>query len=36
MKDKLFNIKLEAVWEIIVNDFQGLKYMIELILKNEF
>lgn len=31
-----FNIKLEAVWEIIVNDLQGLKYMIDLILRNEF
>jgi len=31
-----FHIKLDAVWDIIVNDLTGLKQIIETILKNEF
>ena len=31
-----FNIKLEAVWDIIVNDLPKLKQITETILKNEF
>ncbi len=31
-----FNIKLDAVWEIILNDLPELKNMVELVLKNEF
>ena len=31
-----FQIKLDAVWEIIINDLPELKKVIETILKNEF
>lgn len=31
-----FNIKLDAVWDIILNDLPDLKQIIETILKNEF
>ncbi len=31
-----FNIKLEAVWDIVVNDLPKLKQVIETILKKEF
>ena len=31
-----FNIKMEAVWDIIVNDLSKLKQVIETILKKEF
>ena len=31
-----FNIKLDAVWEIIIHDLSKLKKVIETILKNEF
>ena len=31
-----FNIKLDAVWDIIANDLPGLKQIIETILNNEF
>jgi uncharacterized protein with HEPN domain len=31
-----FNIKLSAVWQIIVADLPELKYVIQTILKNEF
>ncbi len=31
-----FHIKLDAVWDIIINDLSGLKQIIETILKNEF
>jgi len=31
-----FNIKLPAVWQIIENDLQQLKEIVETILKNEF
>ena len=31
-----FQIKLDAVWEIIINDLPELKQVIETILKNEF
>ena len=31
-----FQIKLDAVWDIIVNDMPGLRQVIETILKGEF
>ena len=31
-----FDIKLDAVWDIIVNDLSGLKQITETILNNEF
>ncbi|MEA3495629.1 MAG: HepT-like ribonuclease domain-containing protein [Bacteroidota bacterium] len=31
-----FNIKLEAVWDIIKNDLSKLKQIVETILRNEF
>ena len=31
-----FQIKLEAVWNIIINDLPGLKELIEKIIKQEF
>ena len=31
-----FQIKLEAVWDIIINDLPGLKEIVETILKHEF
>ena len=30
-----FNIKMEAVWEIIINDFPELKSVIDIIIKKE-
>ena len=31
-----FNIKLEAVWDIVVNDLPQLKQIVETVLKDEF
>jgi uncharacterized protein with HEPN domain len=31
-----FNIKLEAVWDIVVNDLPDLKHIVNTILHNEF
>ncbi|RLD41691.1 MAG: hypothetical protein DRI89_09165 [Bacteroidetes bacterium] len=36
MSHEYFNIKLEAVWDIVVNDLPELKEIVNLILVNGF